>query len=157
MSNVLQHFDPCQVILDCTLLCRMSVALFVLTEPPAHQLSKSADTVPPLRNSPFFSPSPSKRNFFLMPQNDVKDQRRRLSDPLRNNFRSPAVLICIYIYIVTCFFIWRLILINSIYMYVCLMGGGGWGLDIKWNSPAQRIVLRSNHYSVKLCYVKMKI
>ena len=64
VSNVLQHFDPCQVILDCTLLCRMSVALFVLTEPPAHQLTKSADTVPPLRNSPFFSPSPSKKEFF---------------------------------------------------------------------------------------------
>ena len=79
VSNVLQHFDPCQVILDCTLLCRMSVALFVLTEPPTHQLIKSADTVPPLRNSPFFPPSPSKRNFFLMPQNDVKDQRRHVS------------------------------------------------------------------------------
>ena len=42
----------------------MSVALFVVTEPPAHQLIKSADTVPPLRNSLFFSSSPSKRNFF---------------------------------------------------------------------------------------------
>ena len=92
VSNVLQHFDPCQVILDCTLLCRMSVALFVLTEPPAHQLIKSADTVPPLRNSPFFSPSPSKRNFFLMPQNDVKDQRRRLGRCLQWNlwYSPPA-------------------------------------------------------------------
>ena len=92
VSNVLQHFDPCQVILDCTLLCRMSVALFVLTEPPAHQLSKSADTVPPLRNSPFFSPSPSKRNFFLMPQNYVKDQRRRLGRCLQWNlwYSPPA-------------------------------------------------------------------
>ena len=94
----------------------MSVALFVVTEPPTHQLIKSADTVPPLRNSLFFSPSPSKRKFSLIPQNHLKDQRRRLSDPLRNNFRSPTVLICIYIHIVTCFFIWRLILINSIYM-----------------------------------------
>ena len=92
VSNVLQHFDPCQVILDCTLLCRMSVALFVLTEPPAHQLTKSADTVSPLRNSPFFSPSPSKRNFFLMPQNDVKDQRRRLGRCLQWNlwYSPPA-------------------------------------------------------------------
>ena len=92
VSNVLQHFDLCQVILDCTLLCRMSVALFVLTEPPAHQLTKSADTVPPLRNSPFFSPSPSKRNFFLMPQNDVKDQRRRLGRCLQWNlwYSPPA-------------------------------------------------------------------
>ena len=92
VSNVLQHFDPCQVILDCTLLCRMSVALFVLTDPPAHQLIKSADTVPPLRNSLFFSPSPSKRNFFLMPQNDVKDQRRRLGRCLQWNlwYSPPA-------------------------------------------------------------------
>ena len=35
--------------------------------------------------------------------------------------------------------------------------GGGGCLDIKWNGPAQRIVLRSNHYSVTLPYVKMKI
>ena len=35
------------------------------------------------------------------------------------------------------------------------MGGGR--LDIKWNSPAEMIFLRSNHYSVKLSYVKMKI
>ena len=58
----------------------MSVALFVVTEPPTHQLIKSADTVPPLRNSLFFSPSPSKRNFSLIPQNHLKDQRRRLSE-----------------------------------------------------------------------------
>ena len=38
------------------------------------------------------------------------------------------------------------------------MGGAEGGcLDIKWNSLAQRIVLRSNHYSVTLPYVKMKI
>ena len=36
-------------------------------------------------------------------------------------------------------------------------GGGGRGLDIKSNGPAQGIVLRSNHYSVTLPYVKMKI
>ena len=32
--------------------------------------------------------------------------------------------------------------------------GGGGGLDIKWNGPAQRIVLRSNHYSVTLLMLK---
>ena len=36
-------------------------------------------------------------------------------------------------------------------------GGGERGLDIKSNGPAHRIVLRSNHYSVTLPYVKMKI
>ena len=33
-------------------------------------------------------------------------------------------------------------------------GGGGGCLDIKWNGPAQRIVLRSNHYSVTLLMLK---
>ena len=70
----------------------MSVALFVVTGPPAHRLIKSAGTVPPVRNNPFFSPSPQKGIFSLIPQNDLKDQRRRLSDPLRYNFQITLFL-----------------------------------------------------------------
>ena len=77
----------------------MSVVLFVATEPPAHQQIERADTVP-LSEIARFSPPPPQRGIFcLIPPKDLKDQRRRVSDPHGNNFRSPTVLICTYIYI----------------------------------------------------------
>ena len=45
----------------------LSVALFVVTEPPAHQQIKRADTVP-LSEIACFSPPPPQRGiFFLIP------------------------------------------------------------------------------------------
>ena len=63
------------------LIVLCSLALFVVTEPPVHQLIKSAGTVPLSEIAHFCPPSPQKEIFSLIPQNDLKEQRRRLSDP----------------------------------------------------------------------------
>ena len=107
VTGVCQTFLSTLIRVRWFLVVLCSLALFVVTEPPAHQLI------------------------------DLKDQRRRRSDPLRMTVEVP--------------------LFWSLCRCVCWGTGGREGLDIKWNGPAQRISLRSNHYSVKLSYVKMKI
>ena len=85
VSNVLEHFDPCQVIVDCTLLCnvRRSICCNRASRPSADQKCRHS---PPMIEITRFSPPPPQKGIFsLIPQNDLKDQRRRLIDPLRNN------------------------------------------------------------------------